>query len=40
VRSDATVVVDVETLVDAKMPGLTVTGLRVADGQVHVDVSV
>ena len=40
VRSDATVVVDVETLMDAKMPGLTVTGLRVADGQVHVDVSV
>lgn len=37
VRGDATVVVDVEKLLAAKLPGLTVTGLRIADGHVHVD---
>jgi len=40
VRGDASVVVDIDALLAAKLPGLTVTGLRMEDGHVHVEASV
>ncbi|GGM25366.1 hypothetical protein ACFQBY_04585 [Promicromonospora citrea] len=40
VQPDARIAVDVERLLDAKVPGLTVTGVAVDDGQVVLDASV
>lgn len=40
IQSDARIAVDVETLLEAKLPGLTVTNLRLADGEIHLDGSV
>ncbi|WP_164545019.1 hypothetical protein [Antribacter gilvus] len=37
VQPDARIAVDVERLLDARMPGLTVSSLRVQDGQILVD---
>ncbi|HEV6954694.1 MAG TPA: hypothetical protein VKY86_15770 [Promicromonospora sp.] len=40
VQPDARIAVDVERLLDAKVPGLTVTGVAVDDGQVVLDASI
>src|SRR5690606_20674492 len=40
VQPDARIAVDVERLLDAKVPGLTVTGVAVDGGQVVLDASI
>ncbi|WP_454853177.1 hypothetical protein [Promicromonospora soli] len=40
VQPDARIAVDVERLLDAKVPGLTVSGVKVEDGRIIVDASV
>lgn len=40
IQHDARIAVDVETLLEAKLPGLTVTGLRLDGGQILLDGSV
>lgn len=40
VQQDARIAVDVETLLEARLPGLTVTNLRLADGEIILDGSV
>lgn len=37
VQPDARIAVDVERLLDARLPGLTVTSLRVQDGEILLD---
>jgi hypothetical protein len=37
IQHDARVAVDVETLLEAKLPGLTVTNLRLAGGEIVLD---
>ncbi|MBO0607926.1 hypothetical protein [Myceligenerans salitolerans] len=40
IQHDARIAVDVERLLEAKLPGLTVTNLRLADGEIVLDGSV
>ncbi|GAA1853342.1 hypothetical protein [Myceligenerans crystallogenes] len=40
IQQDARIAVDVERLLEAKLPGLTVTNLRLAEGEILLDGSV